>query len=404
MEESGKKWIDKKITRRDFLKKAGMTGAGAVVGASALGGFFANKAENNRAIADGEEKITFYGKHQAGITTVMQKNIYFVVLDLHTTDKEKIIQLFKDWTDYSAKLVEGELVKKDGNNSLLPPSDTGETVGLNPHRLTLTFGVSASFLEKMKLENKRPKLFRDLPPFPKEQLREKYTGGDIVIQACADDEQVAFHAIRNLIRKGRNAVTLRWSQSGFAAIGNRMETPRNLFGFKDGTANVTTEKEFDQVVWADSKDWMENGSYMAVRRIQMFLDTWDRTNLEEQENTFGRYKESGAPFGKKNEFDEVDLSLLPDDSHVRLAKEVDKPLLRRSYSYSDGIDEKTGQFDTGLLFISFQKDPDHFVKVQTNLGATDKMNEYVTHIGSGLFACFGGVEKGGYIGQKLLED
>jgi len=99
----------------------------------------------------------------------------------------------------------------------------------------------------------------------------------------------------------------------------------------------------------------------------------------------------------------VDLSLLPDDSHVRLAKEVDKPLLRRSYSYSDGIDEKTGQFDTGLLFISFQKDPDNFVKVQTNLGATDKMNEYVTHIGSGLFACFGGVEKGGYIGQKLLE-
>ena len=70
----------------------------------------------------------------------------------------------------------------------------------------------------MNLEHKRPQLFRDFPPFPKEQLREKYTGGDIVIQACADDEQVAFHAIRNLIRKGRNAVTLRWSQSGFAAI------------------------------------------------------------------------------------------------------------------------------------------------------------------------------------------
>lgn len=136
----------------------------------------------------------------------MQKNIYFVVLDLHTTDRDKIIQLFKDWTDYSAKLVEGELVKKDGQNALFPPSDTGETVGLNPHRLTLTFGVSASFLKRMNLENKRPRLFRDLPLFPKEQLREKYTGGDIVIHACADDEQIAFHAIRNLIRKGRNAV------------------------------------------------------------------------------------------------------------------------------------------------------------------------------------------------------
>ena len=397
------KFFEKKMDRREFLKKAGIGGAGLALGLSGASAFFANKEQGSKNIADGQEEISFYGKHQAGITTPMQKNIYFVVLDLRTTDKNELIQLFKDWTDYSQKLVNGELVKKDGSNALLPPSDTGETVGLNPYRLTLTFGVSASFLTKLGLEKKRPKLFRDLPAFPKEQLREQYTGGDIVIQACADDEQVAFHAVRNLIRKGRNKVTMKWSQSGFAAIGDRMETPRNLFGFKDGTANVTTEKDFDKVVWADSKDWMKNGSYMAVRRIIMHLETWDRTNLQEQENTFGRYKESGAPFGKKNEFDEVDLSLLPVDSHVRLAKEVDLPILRRSYSYSDGIDPKTGQFDAGLLFIAFQKDPDSFVKIQTNLGADDKMNEYVTHIGSGLFACFGGVKEGGYIGQDLFE-
>ena len=397
------KFFEKKMDRREFLKKAGIGGAGLALGLSGASAFFANKDQGSKNIADGQEEISFYGKHQAGITTPMQKNIYFVVLDLRTTDKNELIQLFKDWTDYSQKLVNGELVKKDGSNALLPPSDTGETVGLNPYRLTLTFGVSASFLTKLGLEKKRPKLFRDLPAFPKEQLREQYTGGDIVIQACADDEQVAFHAVRNLIRKGRNKVTMKWSQSGFAAIGDRMETPRNLFGFKDGTANVTTEKDFDKVVWADSQDWMKNGSYMAVRRIIMHLETWDRTNLQEQENTFGRYKESGAPFGKKDEFDEVDLSLLPVDSHVRLAKEVDMPILRRSYSYSDGIDPKTGQFDAGLLFIAFQKDPDRFVKIQTNLGADDKMNEYVTHIGSGLFACFGGVKEGGYIGQDLFE-
>ena len=397
------KFFEKKMDRREFLKKAGIGGAGLALGLSGASAFFANKDQGSKNIADGQEEISFYGKHQAGITTPMQKNIYFVVLDLRTTDKNELIQLFKDWTDYSQKLVNGELVKKDGSNALLPPSDTGETVGLNPYRLTLTFGVSASFLTKLGLEKKRPKLFRDLPAFPKEQLREQYTGGDIVIQACADDEQVAFHAVRNLIRKGRNKVTMKWSQSGFAAIGDRMETPRNLFGFKDGTANVTTEKDFNKVVWADSQDWMNNGSYMAVRRIIMHLETWDRTNLKEQENTFGRYKESGAPFGKQNEFDEVDLSLLPVDSHVRLAKEVNLPILRRSYSYSDGIDPKTGQFDAGLLFIAFQKDPDRFVKIQTNLGADDKMNEYVTHIGSGLFACFGGVKEGGYIGQDLFE-
>lgn len=397
------KWFEKKMDRREFLKKAGIGGAGLALGVSGASAFFANKAQEEKKISDGGEEISFYGEHQAGITTPMQKNIYFVVLDLHSTDKEEVIQMFKDWTDYSGKLVDGELVKKNGSNALLPPSDTGETVGLNPYRLTLTFGVSADFLKKMGLEKKRPKEFRDLPPFPKEQLQEKYTGGDIVIQACADDEQVAFHAVRNLVRKARNTVTMKWSQSGFAAIGDRMSTPRNLFGFKDGTANVTKEKDFDKVIWTDSDDWMKGGTYMAVRRIQMFLETWDRTNLQEQENTFGRYKESGAPFGKKDEFDEVDLDLLPVDSHVRLAKEVNKPIYRRSYSYSDGIVDKTGQFDTGLLFLAFQKNPDSFVKVQTNLGAQDKMNEYVTHIGSGLFACFAGVKKGEYLGQKLFE-
>ena len=397
------KWFEKKMDRREFLKKAGIGGAGIALGVSGASAFFANKAQEEKKISDGGEEISFYGEHQAGITTPMQKNIYFVVLDLHSTDKEEVIQMFKDWTDYSSKLVDGELVKKDGSNALLPPSDTGETVGLNPYRLTLTFGVSADFLKKMGLEKKRPKEFRDLPPFPKEQLQEKYTGGDIVIQACADDEQVAFHAVRNLVRKARNTVTMKWSQSGFAAIGDRMSTPRNLFGFKDGTANVTKEKDFDKVIWTESDDWMNGGTYLAVRRIQMFLETWDRTNLQEQENTFGRYKESGAPFGKKDEFDEVDLDLLPVDSHVRLAKEVNKPIYRRSYSYSDGIVEKTGQFDTGLLFLAFQKNPDSFVKVQTNLGAQDKMNEYVTHIGSGLFACFAGVKKGEYLGQKLFE-
>ena len=373
------KWFEKKIDRREFLKKAGIGGAGLALGVSGASAFFTNKVKEEKNFADGDEEISFYGSHQAGITTPMQKNVYFVVLDLHSTDRAEVIQMFKNWTDYSSKLVDGELVKKDGSNTLLPPSDTGETVGLNPYRLTLTFGVSISFLKKMGLEKKRPQAFREFPPFPKEQLQDKYTGGDIVIQACADDEQVAFHAVRNLVRKARNTVTMKWSQSGFAAIGDRLAAPRN------------------------SNDWMRGGSYMAVRRIQMFLETWDRTNLQEQENTFGRYKDSGAPFGKKNEFDKVELELLPVDSHVRLAKEVNKPIYRRSYSYSDGIDERTGQFDSGLLFLSFQKDPDSFVKVLTNLGAQDKMNEYVTHIGSGLFACFAGIKKGEYIGQKLFE-
>lgn len=405
------KWFDKKIDRREFLKKAGIGGAGLALGMSGASAFFTKQTQTAQSEADGDEVIAFHGKHQAGIVTPTQKNIYFVVLDLRSTDKADIIQLFKDWTAYSEQLIEGELVAPYSKNTYLPPTDTGETVGLNPYRLTLTFGVSATFLEKLGLSAKRPKAFRDLPAFPKEQLKEKYTGGDIVIQACADDEQVAFHAIRNLVRKGRNLVTMKWSQSGFMPIGNRKETPRNLFGFKDGTANGTTDDAFDKIVWCDENDWMKGGSYMAVRRVQMFLETWDRTSLREQERTFGRHRDSGAPLGKKHEFDEVDLTLkdssgefvIPVDAHVRLAKEAGQEIYRRSYSYSDGIDEVTGQFDSGLLFISYQKNPEQFIKIQTNLGSFDKMNEYITHVGSGLFACFAGVKKGEYLGQALFE-
>ena len=91
------------------------------------------------------------------------------------------------------------------------------------------------------------------------------------------------------------------------------------------------------------------------------------------------------------------------ESHVKLAKEANSKILRRGYSYVNGVHEVTGQFDTGLLFISYQKDPEQFIKIQNSLGADDKLNEYITHIGSGIFACFPGVKEGEYIGQKLFE-
>lgn len=413
MTSDKEKLFDKKLSRRDFLKKAGLTGAGVLVGSSAIGGIVGSQLNIAKKDLVGDSKVPFYGTYQSGITTPtpMQKNVYFVVLNLETTDKTKVIKLFKDWTNYSSRLTQGITVDVESQNHGLPPKDTGETLGLNPYRLSLTFGVSRSFLKKLHLEHKNMSSFKDFPPFPKEQLEDRYTGGDIVIQACADDEQVCFHAVRNLIRKGRDVVTMKWSQAGFSAIGDGKMTPRNLFGFKDGTANVTSQPDYEKVVWYDKNDWLKNGTFLAVRKIRMHLDTWDRTSLKEQENTFGRYKDSGAPFGKKHEFDDFKWDekdkngdyVMPVDSHVSLAKKVNKPLLRRSYSYNDGINESTGQFESGLLFISFQKDPQSFIDVQTSLGAMDKMNEYVTHIGSGLFAIFPGVKEGGYIGQDLLE-
>ena len=410
--KSDEKWYDKPISRRAFIKKAGMMGAGAMMAPSIMKLLFGGTSPKDAlALEEANQAIPFYGKRQSGITTPIQRQVYFAVLDLATEDLETIRGIFKSWTTYIARMMQGELVEAYKSNTMLPPTDTGEAVGMGTERLTITVGVSPSFLEKLNLSSKKLPELEDLPKFARDQLQEAFTGGDICIQACAEDAQVAFHAVRNLLRKGREHLTLKWSQTGYAAITSQGSTPRNLFGFKDGTANVTSQDDFDRVIWCDQDNWMKNGTYLIVRRVQMHLETWDRTSLKEQENTFGRHRDSGAPLGAVDEFDPVDLELkddkgnlvIPEDCHVRLAKEVGEEIYRRAFSYANGIDPRTGQFDAGLLFISFQKDPQQFIKVQKNLGTKDKLNEYITHVGSGLFAILPGVEEGGYLGQSLFE-
>ena len=91
-------------------------------------------------------------------------------------------------------------------------------------------------------------------------------------------------------------------------------------------------------------------------------------------------------------------------SHTRLAHMDGKiKILRRSYSYTGGIDAKTGQLDAGLIFISFQRNLlQQFVPIQQTLAQSDKLNEYILHIGSAVFACFPGIREGGYIGEQLI--
>lgn len=389
-------------SRRDFLKHSALVGAGLLSAP-----VFA--LESRQIPQNAENQHPFYGEHQAGIITPAQKHIYFLVLDLDTHDIAKVKNIFQNWTAYSNNLTQGKNVKPYSENAFLPPNDTGEADSLSPQNLTLTFGVSPSFFSKLGIEKLKPAELKVLPHFPRDQLQAEYTGGDICIQACADDPQVAFHAVRNLVRVARGEVKMRWSQMGFNSFIDE-RTPRNLFGFKDGTANADTLKEQENTIWVQD-GWLKGGSYLAVRRIKMFLETWDRTHLRSQEETFGRHRDSGAGLGHQHEFDALDLTkkdekgnlAIPDISHTHLANKTGLKMLRRSFSYSSGIDDK-GQFDAGLLFISFQQSPEQFIKIQNALGNVDKMNEYITHIGSGLFACFAGVkDENDYLGKALFD-
>jgi deferrochelatase/peroxidase EfeB len=59
--------------------------------------------------------------------------------------------------------------------------------------------------------------------------------------------------------------------------------------------------------------------------------------------------------------------------------------------------------DAGLFFLAYQRDPRRqFVTIQRSLASNDALNEYLQHVGSGLFACPPGVRAGQYWGQALF--
>ncbi|MCL6517238.1 iron uptake transporter deferrochelatase/peroxidase subunit [Alicyclobacillus sp.] len=431
-------WWNRRLTRREMLRTSATGALGLVVGAAVSRALWHPSPPAPAPVMGAGaalDRVPFYGDNQAGIATPQQAHLVLAALDVTTERVSDLRDLLRTWTDQAARMTQGLQLTDDASLAALPPQDTGEAVGLPASRLTVTFGFGPSLFElhgtdRFGLASKRPKALTDIPSMPRDALDPMWCGGDLVVQACADDAQVAFHAVRNLVRTAAGVAAIRWLQRGFLGMpqvpgtmsggGQRTaaggasdstsgQTPRNLFGFKDGTANraVLTEAGLRQHVWVGPNDapaWMRGGTYLAIRQIRMHLEVWDRTSLTEQERTFGRHKASGAPFGRQDEFDPVDPAKLPPDSHVRLARgDGSVQILRRGYSYIGGLDPKTGLYDAGLCFLSFQRDPERqFIPLLRRLQEGDLLNEYTTHFGSALFAIPPGTRPGGFIGDTLL--
>jgi deferrochelatase/peroxidase EfeB len=376
-----------------------------------------------KEIAEVDQTVEFYGGHQAGIATPQQDRLHFASFDLTVTKADEVRDLMRAWTEATARMCAGQPVGGENNDAFVPPEDTGEAEDLTAGHLTVTFGFEPTLFEengedRFGFVSRRPAALEEIPDLPGDNLDPDLSGGDVCVQACADDPQVAFHAVRNLARIGRGAAVIRWSQLGFgrtSSTSSAQKTPRNLMGFKDGTNNIRAEDEdlMDNYVWVrEGPAWMRGGTYLVARRIRMLIEIWDRSPLLEQEQTIGRHRASGAPLGKEDEYDKVDLEakgpdglpLIPMDSHIRLArKDRRERILRRGYSFTDGMDSKTGQLDAGLFFISFQRDPqEQFVPLQRRLGQNDRLTEYIQHTGSAVFACPPGVRRGGFAGESLL--
>ncbi len=157
---------------------------------------------------------------------------------------------------------------------------------------------------------------------------------------------------------------------------------------------------------------MNGGTYLVVRKIHQNIEIWDTDRASDQQEVFGRTKLEGAPLTGRHEFDTPDFTkknaagqpIISPTSHIALAAHENNggiKIHRRSYNYTEGIDD-VGQIDAGLLFVAFMNDPQHFIRLQTKLGSVDRLNEYIKHIGSGLFAVPRGPRTGSYIGAELF--
>ncbi len=408
------------LSRRRLL---GVAGAGAVAGAAGLGGYALGAREEDAPASRAALRFDFHGEHQAGIVTPAQDRLHFAAFDVTTDSRDDLIALLKAWTAAAEQMTTGEEVGGGVPvNYDTPPLDTGEALGLPAAGLTLTFGFGPSLFERFGLAERRPAALRRLPHFPADNLDPERSDGDLCVQACADDPQVAVHAIRNLARIGFGTVAMRWAQLGFGRTSSTttaQTTPRNLMGFKDGTANLRAEEtaDLDDFVWVapgddPRADWLAGGSYLVARRINIQVETWDRTSLREQEGLIGRDRAEGAPLSGGTEFTELDLAiegrdgpLIPLNSHVRLAHPTVNDgtrLLRRGYNFTDGSNA-LGRLDAGLFFIAFVRDPvKHYIPMQNRLSREDGLMEYLQHTGSGLWAVPPGVRKGEYVGQALF--
>jgi deferrochelatase/peroxidase EfeB len=407
------------LSRRGFVAGAGAGAVGGVIaGAGAAAAVESGHGDDDSSdTIDLSRSVPFYtGLHQAGIETPPQRYCVFMTFDLVSRTSRDLQVLLARWSAAIAQMMAGRTigaVQPPRAGSVAP--DTGEALDLGPSSLTVTVGLGPGlFRDDLGLSHARPKLLADLPRLPSDNLDPATTGGDLSLQACADDPQVAYHAIRDLARMGRGVVNTRWTVMGFgrASAGQGQSTPRNLQGFKDGTRNLKEPSEIDQFVWArNDVGWMTGGTYQVARKIRMNIETWDSDPVSDQERVIGRSKVDGAPLTGSTEFEPPDFTVrrggrpvIAPTSHIALAAHENNGgirILRRGYNYTDGINP-VGQLDAGLMFIAYMNDPDHFVRLQTKLGGSDLLNEYISHIGSAVFAVPPAPRGGHYLAERLF--
>ncbi|KDN79394.1 peroxidase [Streptomyces olindensis] len=399
------------MARRGFLRGAALAGAGLAAGGAA--------APITATAAATPTVAPFHGPHQQSVLAAPRRVSAFTAFDVTAENRAELTDLLRTLTDRARFLATGGTPEPVGITG--PPADSGILGDELPSRaLAITVGVGAAlFDDRFGLGKLRPRRLTPMPSFPDDDLQMDWCHGDLSLQLHADDTDTVLHALRDIARHTRGGMQVRWRLDGFSSPPRPSGTPRNLLGFKDGTANpdATDAREMNGLVWVGrgmgEPDWAVGGSYQVVRLIRMLVEFWDRVSLSEQERMFGRARESGAPLDGDAEHDTPDYAddpkgdVIPLDAHIRLANPrttatAGQRILRRAYNYDRGMDSN-GNLDMGLLFCCYQQDlARQFETVQKRL-AGEPLTDYIKPFGGGYFFALPGVrDASDWYGRALL--
>jgi len=406
------------MKRRAFLGSAAALGAGAAIDRVIGAGGGAAAAQAAGAPAAAAPPIAFEGAHQAGILTPAPPHAIFAAFDAIAPSRAELATALEAVSDRARRLTKGydALLGAPGEG---PTPDSG-ILGprVTPDGLTVTIAFGASLFDsRYGLAAHKPRGLKPMTIFPDDALVAEECHGDLLVQLCANSGQTLLNALRDLMRATRGSLAPRWKIEGFLPVSREPGKPRNLLGFKDGTANPETRDRrlMDALVWARDGEpaWAAGGTYQVVRIIRNRVEFWDRVARSEQELMIGREKSTGAPLGRPKEDDDPDYATdptgerIPMDAHIRLARPrtaqtESSRILRRGYSYSRGLD-MSGQLDMGLVFCCFQADIEkQFEAVQKRL-AGEPLVDYVVPTGGGYFFAPPGARDGqDWVGSALL--
>jgi deferrochelatase/peroxidase EfeB len=298
-----------------------------------------------------------------------------------------------------------------------PPPDS-EVLGPSVPADGLTVNVSAGsslFDHRYGLASAKPRKLAPMRTFPNDAPEGPWLHGDLMVQFCANHPDTVHHAIRDVMKHTRGGLQIRWKMEGYNSPPRPSGTTRNLLGFKDGTANPAGSQA-SSLIWVDDPAepaWARGGSYVVVRLIRMLVEFWDRVSINEQENMFGRRRDTGAPLDGNAEFDTPDYQadphgyVIPLDSHIRMANPrtpatENQRLIRRSYNYDLGVD-LNGNLQAGHLFICYQQDVRRQFETIAERLVNEPLVDYVQPFGGGYFFVLPGVRNASdWYGRTML--